>query len=129
MDQELINLFDEYVSVNDKLKVLEAKKTDISTRIKEYEKNNPHISFPIQYGNKEFKLTYSTRKTISEKNKPLLLNLLNKLGKSYLLLKTIDIDKDALYTEIQNGLVDNDKDEILKYMKVTEVKTLSCTDK
>ena len=126
MEQELIDLLEEYVKVNTTLKVYETKKTEVTAKIKQYAKDNPNVSFPLQYGSKEFKLSDSTRKTISEKNKPLLMDYLNKQGKSYLLLQSIEVDKDALYTEIQNGTID--KAEVTKYMKVTEIQTLTCSD-
>lgn len=126
MEQELIDLLEEYVKVNTTLKVYETKKTEVTAKIKQYAKDNPNVSFPLQYGSKEFKLSDSTRKTISEKNKPLLMDYLNKQGKSYLLLQSIEVDKDALYTEIQNGMID--KAEVTKYMKVTEIQTLTCSD-
>lgn len=112
------------------------KKDELSKKVKEMFASKgitttSQINYNEEYDKKylnnkyTFEVKPSTRKTISDKNKTLLMKYLADIDKTYFVKQVLDIDKDSIENEIEEGLITEEQaKEIHKYLKVTDVKSL-----
>lgn len=116
-----------YISLNETTKRLDKNKKQCNEKVKDIFKkyNIPH-SEEFNFEGSVLTVTDSVRKTISESDKNKLIQALMNMGKSYLLMQSIEIDKDSLYTELENGNLSESEEKIVRdLMKITKVETLT----
>lgn len=129
-------ILDEYYVLNCQAKEITDKKDELGKKVKEILSSKGIIATTQTNYNKDsdeshlydtynLRVKSSTRKTISEKNKPLLMDYLADIDKTYFVKQVLDIDKDSIEDEIEDGLITAEQaKEIHKYLKVTYVQSL-----
>lgn len=102
-----------------RLEKMNKKLTESVKRI--FEKYN--IEDPLDFNGSSLTVTESVRKTIDKKKKNQFAQALINMNKNYLVFTTVDIDKDTVYSEVQNGSLN--EEFVKEYMSMTPVKTLT----
>ena len=106
--------------VNEQLKKLEALKKTLSDSVKQ-SMCRLNVDECILNG-VTFKITDSSRKTVTKATKDEFISNLVAKGKKHLLITSIEPDVDSIFAEVDAGTLE--KDFVDKYIKVTPVTSL-----
>lgn len=112
----------DFLDTDEKSKRIEKDKKRLSEEVKKiFEQYG--IEEPLDYDGNTFTVTESTRKTLTKAKKDGFIQALAKLGKEYLIIRSLDVDTDTVMAEVENGQLD--EAFVKQYMSITPVKTLT----
>ena len=112
----------DFLVMNETMKRLDKDKKKLTEAVKTiFEKY--HITDPLDFDGSVLTVTDSIRKTVSKSKKDRFVQELINMGKSYLVIQSMDIDTDTIFTEIENGSLDEEM--VKQYMSITPIKTLT----
>lgn len=112
----------DFLETDEKSKRIEKDKKRLSEEVKKiFEWYG--IEEPLDYDGNTFTVTESTRKTLTKAKKDSFIQALAKLGKEYLVIRSLDVDTDTVMAEVENGQLD--ETFVKQYMSITPVKTLT----
>lgn len=122
MSEDDKKVIQDFLVMNETIKRLDKDKKKLTEDVKAiFEKY--HISDPLDFEGSTLTVTESTRKTVNKAKKDKFIQALANMGKNYLIIQTIDVDTDTIYSEVENGLLD--KNFVEQFMSITPVKTLT----
>ena len=122
MSEDDKKVIQDFLVMNETIKRLDKDKKKLTEDAKAiFEKY--HISDPLDFEGSTLTVTESTRKTVNKAKKDKFIQALANMGKNYLIIQTIDVDTDTIYSEVENGLLD--KNFVEQFMSITPVKTLT----
>ena len=112
----------DFLDTDEKSKRIEKDKKRLSEEVKKiFERYG--IEEPLDYDGNTFTVTESTRKTLTKAKKDGFIQALAKLGKEYIIIRSLDVDTDTVMAEVENGQLD--EAFVKQYMSITPVKTLT----
>lgn len=118
-DQKKIS---EFLVLNETIKRLDKDKKRLTEEVKDIFEQYK-ITDPLEHDGSTLTVTEKVRKTVTKSTKDkFIMELINK-GKNYLVMQSVDVDVDTIYTEYQNGTID--KDFVDQYVKITPEKALT----
>ncbi len=118
-DQKIIR---DFVVLNEQSKRVEKDKKKLNEEVKEiFDKYR--ITDPLDFEGSTLTVTESTRKTVAKATKDQFVQVLINMGKNYLVMPSVEIDTDTIYSEVENGMID--EAVVKKYMSITPIKTLT----
>jgi len=122
MSEDDKKVIQDFLVMNETIKRLDKDKKKLTEDVKTiFEKYN--ITDPLDFEGSTLTVTESTRKTVNKAKKDKFIQALASMGKNYLIIQTIDVDTDTIYSEVENGLLD--KNFVEQFMSITPVKTLT----
>lgn len=117
-----ITTMSELVTINEELKILEAKKKNLVEKVKTA--MNAKKLDKVNVNGTVLSLTTSERKTVTKATKDEFIAALVSQGKKHLVNYSIEPDVDSIFAEVDAGTLD--KTFVDTYIKVTPVVTLRC---
>lgn len=118
-DQKKIS---EFLVLNETIKRLDKDKKRLTEEVKDIFEQYK-IADSLEHDGFTLTVTEKVRKTVTKATKDnFIMELINR-GKNYLVMQSVDVDVDTIYTEYQNGTID--KDLVDKYVKITPEKALT----
>lgn len=122
MSEDDKKVLQEFLVMNETVKRLDKDKKKLTEDVKAiFDKY--HISDPLDFEGSTLTVTESTRKTVNKAKKDKFVQALINMGKNYLVQTSIEVDTDTIYSEVENG--DLDEAFVKQYMSITPVKTLT----
>lgn len=121
MKEEDQNKISEFLVLNETIKRLDKDKKKLTEEVKDiFERYN---ITDLEHDGSTLTVTEKVRKTVTKATKDKFIMELINQGKNYLVMQSVDVDVDTIYTEYQNGTID--KDFVDKYVKITPEKALT----
>lgn len=122
MKEEDAKKISEFLVMNETIKRLDKDKKRLTEEVKDiFEKY--HINDSFEHDGSTLTVTEKVRKTVTKSTKDQFIMELINMGKNYLVMQSVDVDTDTIYSEYQNNTID--KDLVDKYMKITPEKALT----
>ena len=122
MKEEDAKKISEFLVMNETIKRLDKDKKRLTEEVKDiFEKY--HINDSFEHDGSILTVTEKVRKTVTKSTKDQFIMELINMGKNYLVMQSVDVDTDTIYSEYQNNTID--KDLVDKYMKITPEKALT----
>lgn len=120
--EQQIKDMEELVEIMARKKELEKEEKRLKDAVKKYMTQNSDFDCILPKGD-VIRVRVSDRKTITKATKDQFIAELIGMNKQHLVRTAIEPDVDSIFAEVDSGQLD--KDFVAKYIKVSEIKTLT----